>query len=50
VAAVGVLIIYEHWLVKPTDLTRVNQAFFQVNAIISLGLLAAVLVDLAVKG
>ena len=50
VASVGALLIYEHWVVKPTDLTRVNQAFFQVNAIISVGLLAAVLVDLAVKG
>jgi 4-hydroxybenzoate polyprenyltransferase len=50
VTAVGALLIYEHWMVKPADLTRVNQAFFQVNAIISVGLLATVLVDLAVKG
>jgi len=50
VAAVGALLLYEHWLVKPADLTRVNQAFFQVNAIISVGLLVVALVDLAVKG
>jgi 4-hydroxybenzoate polyprenyltransferase len=50
VAAVGLLLLYEHWLVKPTDLTRVNQAFFQVNAIISVGLLAVVLIDMAVHG
>jgi len=50
VTAVGILLVYEHWLVCPTDLTRVNQAFFQVNAIISIGLLVAVLIDLAVKG
>jgi hypothetical protein len=31
-------------------LRRVNQAFFQVNAIISIGLLVVVLIDLAVKG
>ena len=48
VAAVAVLLVYEHWLVKPTDLTRVNQAFFQVNAVISVGLLVAVLIDLAI--
>jgi 4-hydroxybenzoate polyprenyltransferase len=50
VTAVGVLLVYEHWLVRPTDLTRVNQAFFQVNAVISIGLLAAVLIDLALAG
>jgi 4-hydroxybenzoate polyprenyltransferase len=49
VAAVGLLLVYEHWLVKPTDLTRVNQAFFQVNAIISVGLLVVVLIDIALK-
>lgn len=49
VAAVAVLLLYEHWLVKPNDLTRVNKAFFQVNAIISVGLLAVVLIDLAVN-
>jgi 4-hydroxybenzoate polyprenyltransferase len=45
VAAVAALLIYEHWLVRPDDLTRVNQAFFQVNAVISVGLLLAVLID-----
>jgi 4-hydroxybenzoate polyprenyltransferase len=50
VAAVAALLVYEHWLVKPNDLTRVNQAFFQVNAIISVGLLVVVLIDLVVKG
>jgi 4-hydroxybenzoate polyprenyltransferase len=47
VAAVAALLIYEHSLVKPDDLTRVNQAFFQVNAVVSVGLLVVVLVDLA---
>ena len=45
VIVVGALLAYEHWLVRPDDLTRVNVAFFQVNAIISLGLLAAGVVD-----
>src|SRR5579883_179646 len=39
VAAVAVLLAYEHVLVRPDDLTRVNVAFFQVNVVISLGLL-----------
>lgn len=41
-AGVGIvagLLCYEHSLVSPSDLTRVNQAFFQVNAVVSLGLL-----------
>src|SRR4051794_10887121 len=46
VFAVAILLIYEHLLVRPTDLTRVNAAFFNVNAIISLGLFAAGSLDL----
>jgi 4-hydroxybenzoate polyprenyltransferase len=46
VVAVTLLLAYEHFLVRPDDLTRVNMAFFQVNAVISLGLLAVGLVDL----
>lgn len=48
-AVVGGLLIYEHRLVRPDDLTRVNQAFFQVNGIISIGLLGVVLVQLVVR-
>ncbi|WP_029630739.1 UbiA-like polyprenyltransferase [Zavarzinella formosa] len=43
IIAVAMLLLYEHWLVKPDDLTRVNQAFFQVNAIVSVGLFVLVL-------
>ena len=42
------LLAYEHWLVRPDDLSRVNQAFFQVNGVISVGLFVVVLVQLAV--
>ena len=45
-AAVALLLLYEHWLVKPDDLTRVNIAFFQVNIVISVGLFLIVSVDL----
>ncbi len=48
VAAVAVLLIYEHLLVRPADLTRLNIAFFQVNIVISLGLLIVGVVDLLV--
>jgi len=39
------LLVYEHLLVRPDDLSRVNAAFFQVNAIISLGLFVLIAVD-----
>lgn len=38
-AILSILIIIEHVLVKPNDLTRVNIAFFHINAIVSIGLL-----------
>jgi 4-hydroxybenzoate polyprenyltransferase len=47
VAAVALLLAYEHWLVRPDDLSRVNQAFFQVNGVISVGLFLVVVVQLA---
>jgi 4-hydroxybenzoate polyprenyltransferase len=47
VGAVAVLLAYEHALVRPEDLSRVNQAFFHVNAVVSLGLFAVILVQLA---
>ncbi|MBT4723938.1 MAG: UbiA family prenyltransferase [Planctomycetaceae bacterium] len=46
VAAVGVLLTIEHCLVKPDDLARVNIAFFQINALISIGLFLIVSLDL----
>jgi 4-hydroxybenzoate polyprenyltransferase len=45
VAVVAALLSYEHSLVSPQDLTRVNQAFFQVNAVVSLGLLVVGVAD-----
>jgi 4-hydroxybenzoate polyprenyltransferase len=35
VIAVGVLLIYQHTLVKPNDLSRMNSAFFTTNAFVS---------------
>jgi 4-hydroxybenzoate polyprenyltransferase len=47
-SAVAGLLVYEHLLVRPDDLSRVNAAFFQVNAIISLGMFAVGSLDLFV--
>jgi 4-hydroxybenzoate polyprenyltransferase len=46
IVAVAVLLIYEHSLVRPDDLSRVNLAFFRVNAVISLGLFAVATLDI----
>lgn len=48
--AVALLLCYEHMLVRPDDLSRVNQAFFQVNGVVSVGLFLIVLVQLAFGG
>jgi 4-hydroxybenzoate polyprenyltransferase len=48
VAAIAALLVYEHAIVRPDDLSRVNLAFFHVNIVISMGLLAFGLVDLLV--
>ena len=46
VAAVAVLLAYEHSLVHPDDLSRVNAAFFTVNGWISIGYFAFTLAAL----
>jgi 4-hydroxybenzoate polyprenyltransferase len=45
VTAVGVLLAIEHALVSPTDLRRLNAAFFTMNGVISIVFLAFVLAD-----
>jgi 4-hydroxybenzoate polyprenyltransferase len=37
--AIAALVMRQHWMVRPDDLSRVNQAFFNTNAAISLTLL-----------
>jgi len=46
VGAIAALLVYEHAIVKPDDLRRVNQAFFHVNAVVSAVILAGSLLDL----
>lgn len=45
VTVVGALLIYEHSLVRPGDLSRLNAAFFNVNAIISVVFAVFVIAD-----
>ncbi len=49
ICAVAALLVYEHWLVRPEDISRMNRAFFHVNGVISVGLLLIVLLQLAVN-
>jgi 4-hydroxybenzoate polyprenyltransferase len=42
----GMLLVYEHAIVRADDLSRVNTAFFNINGVISLTLLLATLIDL----
>jgi 4-hydroxybenzoate polyprenyltransferase len=49
VAFVAVLLAYEQSLVKPSDLSKVNVAFFNANGFVSIGFFAFVLIDLLVR-
>ncbi|MEC4017013.1 menaquinone biosynthesis prenyltransferase MqnP [Streptomyces sp. H27-D2] len=42
--------LYEHTIVKPHDLSRLNRAFFQVNGFIGIALFLCALLDLLVRG
>jgi 4-hydroxybenzoate polyprenyltransferase len=46
VLAVAALLLYEHALVTPNDLSRMDAAFFTMNGVISVVVFAATLVDL----
>jgi 4-hydroxybenzoate polyprenyltransferase len=46
VVAVGLLLAYEHMLVSPSDLRRLNAAFFTMNGVIAIVFLAFVSADL----
>jgi 4-hydroxybenzoate polyprenyltransferase len=49
IAAVAVLLAYEHSLVSPRDLRRLNAAFFTMNGVIAMVFLAFVAADLWVR-
>ncbi|MEU9403757.1 menaquinone biosynthesis prenyltransferase MqnP [Streptomyces sp. NPDC048242] len=47
---VGSAFVYEHRIVRPHDLSRLNRAFFQVNGFIGIALFVCALLDLLVRG
>ncbi len=49
VAAVAFLLLYEHSLVSPDDLSRMNAAFFTLNGIISVIFFAGVAADVLLR-
>jgi 4-hydroxybenzoate polyprenyltransferase len=48
VGVVAAILVYEHWIVRPGDLGRLDKAFFDLNGYVSIAYLAAVLVDVLV--
>ncbi|MFG2760091.1 menaquinone biosynthesis prenyltransferase MqnP [Streptomyces wuyuanensis] len=49
-AMVAVAFVYEHTIVTPHDLSRLNRAFFTVNGFIGIALFVCALIDLSVRG
>ncbi|MFI0980193.1 menaquinone biosynthesis prenyltransferase MqnP [Streptomyces sp. NPDC021093] len=49
-AIVAAAFVYEHRIVRPHDLSRLNRAFFQVNGFIGIALFVCALLDLLVRG
>lgn len=47
-AIASALLLYEHRIISPKDMSRLNQAFFQINGYISLTMLTATLASLYV--
>jgi 4-hydroxybenzoate polyprenyltransferase len=45
VVIVAGLLVYEHSLVRPDDLSEINMAFFNVNGVVSVGLMVFVVID-----
>ncbi|MBI5813185.1 menaquinone biosynthesis prenyltransferase MqnP [Allomeiothermus silvanus] len=42
---VGAVLWYEHHLVQPDDLSKVDQAFFQANVVVSIGMLVIIALE-----
>jgi 4-hydroxybenzoate polyprenyltransferase len=49
VAVVAALLVYEHAIVRPSDLSRLDAAFFTLNGYVSVVFFAATLVDVLVS-
>lgn len=49
IAGVVCFLLYQHWAVRPTDLSRMNAAFFLSNGLLALWLFAAVAIDFLMR-
>ena len=49
VSIVAVLLVIEHWLVHPDDLSKAEVAFFEINAAVGLVVLAAAALEFALR-
>ncbi len=49
-AAAGCLLFWEHWIVRPDDLSRVNVSFFNLNAWVSVVISSGAIVDVLLLG
>jgi 4-hydroxybenzoate polyprenyltransferase len=49
VVVVAALLVYEHAIVRPTDLSRLDAAFFTLNGYVSVVFFAATLVDVLLR-
>jgi 4-hydroxybenzoate polyprenyltransferase len=49
VAGCAVLLAWQHWVVRPGDLSRLNAAFFTANGVLAVWLFAATAVDVVVR-
>jgi 4-hydroxybenzoate polyprenyltransferase len=49
VAIMGAILIYEHAIVNPKDLTKVNEAFFKANTWLALTMIASVMLEVILR-
>jgi 4-hydroxybenzoate polyprenyltransferase len=50
ILATGALLVYQHSIIKPDDLTRLNAAFFTTNAFVSVILFVTIAIDIFLLG
>jgi 4-hydroxybenzoate polyprenyltransferase len=48
VGVVAALLVWEHWLVRPNDLSRLGLAFFNLNGYVSVAFLIATVIDVLI--
>jgi 4-hydroxybenzoate polyprenyltransferase len=45
IGLIAVILAYEHWIVRPGDLSRIDRAFFDLNGYVSIAYLACTVAD-----